>query len=126
MHSRRRILALGCTNIKKTYISDPRCYECHSHGEICGVSFCLACGFAILRQCTGCNTRYCNKCGQNPSIRPLPQLDPAVITLDGATLNIFDESGLATSATIFVNGKAEKTVSCDGFVSEPLEHLVTH
>lgn len=41
---------------------------------------------------------------------PKPQLDPAVIELDGDILKIYDMSGLAKSATVFVNGEAVQVV----------------
>lgn len=41
---------------------------------------------------------------------PKPQLDPATIELDGDILKIYDMIGLATSATIFVNGEAVQVV----------------
>lgn len=39
-----------------------------------------------------------------------PKLNPATIELDGDTLNIYDESGNATSAIIFVDGVAKELV----------------
>lgn len=55
-----------------------------------------------------------------------PQLDPAVIELDGDILNIYDASGLATSATIFVNGEPMATVEIEGEVEEPLDPEFNH
>lgn len=55
-----------------------------------------------------------------------PQLDPAVISLDGDLLSIFDASGLATSATIFVNGEPMKVVDFSGSTEETLDPKYNH
>lgn len=54
----------------------------------------------------------------------MPQLDPAVISLDGDILNIYDTSGLATSATIYVDGEPMATVEIEGEVEEPTTYII--
>ncbi len=61
-----------------------------------------------------------------PDDPAMTQLDPAEITLDGDILNIFDASGLATSATIFVNGIPMHTVEIKGEAKEPLDPKYNH
>ena len=61
-----------------------------------------------------------------PDDPEMTQLDPAEITLDGDILNIFDASGLATSATIFVNGIPMHTVEIKGEAKEPLDPTFNH
>ena len=61
-----------------------------------------------------------------PDDSDLPQLDPAVISLDGDLLSIFDASGLATSATIFVNGEPMKVVDFSGSTEETLDPKYNH
>jgi hypothetical protein len=57
---------------------------------------------------------------------PKPQLDPAVIELDGDILKIYDMIGLATSATIFVNGEAVQVVNRESNDEEPLDPEFNH
>lgn len=118
MNNKRRRLLLLCCN---THLTDPLCPTCQNNGRIYGTKLCETCGYAITRQCNNCHTKYCNKCTQTPNEDPdLPQLDPAIITLEEDILKIFDESGLATSATIFVDDEPTKVVSCKTFAEEPL------
>lgn len=114
---RRRLLAPCCDINKKAYSVDPLCYVCKSSGTICGTRLCDSCGYAILRQCNSCGTLYCNKCQTEDE---LLQLDPATIALDGDILKIFDASGLATSATIFVDDEPTKIIAINTSAEEPL------